>query len=439
MTWFRAFRGDFGYSYYGEYRTSVTADIPFAAITYTCILISIAAIIAAAGIRGREKWYTLIRLVYSLAVGSIILVSAFGYCWQQGEVGVHTPYIYRSKGHIKGTIGVHIGLKTVNLTLKGDFYPDGSGFKYNEELALENVIRDRPQLWDALDRGLPQPLLSVIEQFDIDEGGMRYGRQCFMAGHFANILLWTAFAFWVTGNILLCSVIWYGAACFTLTGICMVLAAAVYDILCPQVDVNMPCSDGPMKMRYGWCFWSVLVFGCLTILVGLVLFTLDQKVPKKLAEFFLLDNTLDEDEYKQIQPNMSFMSSTPETTIKMGQSRKKSHIPPVNWYVNYGHDSNRRKSNPLFADNASGKGEQESQRRRSCAKIIEEHRATDTELEVTSNGVNRVSSPNGENTESKGYSAHRRLSEIYIDIEPNKSFSSASSPSLSENRLKTQL
>ena len=54
MTWFRAFRGDFGNSYYGEFRTSVTTDIPFAAIIYTCILFSIAAIIAAAGIRGRE-------------------------------------------------------------------------------------------------------------------------------------------------------------------------------------------------------------------------------------------------------------------------------------------------------------------------------------------------------------------------------------------------
>lgn len=54
MTWFRAFRGDFGYSNYGDYRTSVTWDIPFAAIIYTCVLISLAAIIAAAGIRGKE-------------------------------------------------------------------------------------------------------------------------------------------------------------------------------------------------------------------------------------------------------------------------------------------------------------------------------------------------------------------------------------------------
>lgn len=48
-----------------------------------------------------------------------ILVSIFGYCWQTGEVGVHSPYIYRSAGHIQGSLGIRIGIKTVNLTLKG--------------------------------------------------------------------------------------------------------------------------------------------------------------------------------------------------------------------------------------------------------------------------------------------------------------------------------
>jgi len=54
MAWFRAFRGEFGYSHYGDNRTSVTADMQFVAIIYACVLISLAAIIAATGIRGRE-------------------------------------------------------------------------------------------------------------------------------------------------------------------------------------------------------------------------------------------------------------------------------------------------------------------------------------------------------------------------------------------------
>ncbi|XP_060565049.1 dual oxidase maturation factor 1-like isoform X2 [Ruditapes philippinarum] len=428
MTWFRAFRGDFGYSNYGDYRTSVTWDIPFAAIIYTCILISLAAIIAAAGIRGKERWYTLVRLVYSLAVGSIILVSVFGYCWQLGEVGVHSPYIYRSNGHIKGSLGVRIGLKTINLTLQGKFHTDENSFNYNEEIELAGVIRPPSQTWNALERGLPQPLLSIIEHFDIDAGGLRFGRASFMAGYFANILLWAAFAFWVTGNILLCSVIWYGAACFTLTGVCMVLAAVVYDYLCPQSEIRMPCSDGTLVLTYGWCFWSTLVFGILTTLVGLILFTLDQKVPKKLAEFFLLDNTLDEnEEYKQIPAtangtDQTYSQNTPDTSFRCVNERRTSQGAPVNWYVNYGYDSQRsHKGNPIYnepvLDTSFTRNESfDSIRPRAFSNIKEEDDQNETKSETDIRfGQQNTDVPLTTDPDMN----LDRLSGIYVDVEPN--------------------
>ena len=66
MTWFRAFRDEFGYSNYGEYRTSVTSDIPLAVVIYACVLISIAALIATAGIRGKEvNFYSSINRLYN--------------------------------------------------------------------------------------------------------------------------------------------------------------------------------------------------------------------------------------------------------------------------------------------------------------------------------------------------------------------------------------
>lgn len=78
----------------------------------------------------------------------------------------------------------------------------------------------------------------------------------------------SAFAFWLTANILLCSVIWYGAACFTLTGVCMVLAAVIYHYLCPHSNIRMPCSDGALVLTYGWCFWSTFVFGEFWLLIS---------------------------------------------------------------------------------------------------------------------------------------------------------------------------
>jgi hypothetical protein len=54
MTWFDAFRGNFGFSFYGEKRTPVTIDIQLACAIYACVLVSIATIIVAIGVRGKE-------------------------------------------------------------------------------------------------------------------------------------------------------------------------------------------------------------------------------------------------------------------------------------------------------------------------------------------------------------------------------------------------
>ena len=51
------------------------------------------------------------------------------------------------------------------------------------------ILGPKPEQ-QAIERGLPQPLLSVLEYFDTDEGQIRYGRACWLAGYIAHILLW---------------------------------------------------------------------------------------------------------------------------------------------------------------------------------------------------------------------------------------------------------
>ena len=48
---------------------------------------------------------------------------------------------------------------------------------------------------------------------------------------------------------------------FTLTGLCMVMSAVLYHILCPGDTIRLPCADGLLVLHYGWCFWSNLVLG----------------------------------------------------------------------------------------------------------------------------------------------------------------------------------
>ncbi|KAK3605943.1 hypothetical protein CHS0354_019613 [Potamilus streckersoni] len=292
MAWFNAFRNEFGFAHYGEQRVPVLLDVPLTVAIYVCLCISIAFLIAAAGIRGKERWCTLIRVAYSLLIGSIIFVSIHGYCWQITYKDIKAPYVYRSDSYIDGKIGIRIGLYTVNITLSGNF--EGNKVDYNEEFLLEDISGPAIELYHALDRGLPHPIVMVLQHFNTDDGGLRFGRSCRFAGYFAGILLWTAFAFWIASNIILCSVVWHGAVCLTASGVCMILAAVVYQHLSLYLGFRLPGSQGEVLLHHGWCLWFNLTLGILTTLFGIIIIMADYKYPKKVAAFFLLETALED-------------------------------------------------------------------------------------------------------------------------------------------------
>ncbi|CAG2200082.1 DUOXA1 [Mytilus edulis] len=301
---FDSFRGDFGYSYYGERRTSATIDIPLVVVVYTCVLISIATIVAAAGIRGKGRWYTLIRVVYSLAVGSTLLLCLYGDCWVDGiDKKVNVPYIYRSDAEITGQVGLNIGLQKINITLKGTFQGSQGSIKYNEAIPFDGAMGSVSDFRDFLERGLPQPMLTVVEFFSIDEGGFRWGRSFARAGYFAKILLLTSFSFWILANIMVCSVIYYGGVLYTLTGLTMFSASIVYHCMIPTAKLRFFCSESEFHLHYGICFWSILLMGLLTTIVGSIILIMDTKMPKTIQKFFLIEGFDDTEEAYESQKN----------------------------------------------------------------------------------------------------------------------------------------
>ena len=52
--WFKEFRNEHGFTSYQDNETPVTVDIALLAVTYFCVLLSVATLIATLGIRGRE-------------------------------------------------------------------------------------------------------------------------------------------------------------------------------------------------------------------------------------------------------------------------------------------------------------------------------------------------------------------------------------------------
>ncbi|XP_061176479.1 dual oxidase maturation factor 1-like [Saccostrea echinata] len=301
MTWFSAFRGDFGFSFYGQKRTPVTIDIQLVSAIYACVLVSVATIIVALGIRGKERWINLIRVVFSLGIGTTIILASLGYCWQFGEVQVKSTYIYRSEEQFSGTLGMFVGLRRINITLSGNFNQSKGEINYNEAVDLENVRGPIQELRHCLGRGLPIPVLHLVEYLSTDTGGLRWGRSYTGAGYLSHILLWTSFSFWILTNIMMVTVVFYGAFLLTLTGITMILACVTFHVLQPRLAFRIMGSDVDFVTYYGPCFWAVLAIGIITTIIGFVIVCLDYKVPKIAAKYILIEKPfVKEDVYTSV-------------------------------------------------------------------------------------------------------------------------------------------
>ncbi|XP_012943062.1 uncharacterized protein LOC101855368 [Aplysia californica] len=326
MAWFQAFRNEHGFTSYPDNRTPVTVDMPLLAVTYMCVLIAIATIIATLGIRGRERWSSAIRASYAVAIGSIILVCIFGHGWQEGQITVTSPYVYRSNLPFEGRVAVHVALHGTNVTLEGYYQgASGSGYVYFVESLPWADYGHEPERFDYyLQRGLPEPILKVMEFLTVDEGGLRWGRSFHTAGHYGGVLLWTAFAFWMICNVLLFSVVIYGAYMFALTGVAMILACVAYHSCQNGQPLAITFSGVELTVSYGWCYWLTLVAGSVTFVMGVTLIILDHFLHDGVAEFFHLER-LDIDDYL----DHSFKEERSASTAKSLMDRRASLAPSM--------------------------------------------------------------------------------------------------------------
>lgn len=110
-------------------------------------------------------------------------------------------------------------------------------------------------------RGLPTPILWVVDYFVIDGEGFRFGRFYRTAGWYSHILLWCAFTAWLVANILFRSVILYGAYCLGITGILQILANLIWLVVRNSNPLVIPFEEGVITMKFGFSYWLTLVTG----------------------------------------------------------------------------------------------------------------------------------------------------------------------------------
>jgi len=288
--WFDAFRENGGptlYSY--SNRTAVTADVATLTLYIVFVTLFLAFVIIFPGVR-RQRFTTFTSVTLSLFVGTAILVGQHGSAWHTAEVEISSAYRAFSKEKVMGSLGVNIGLNSVNVTLKAlPLYNQSSDIDYNERFHWDGATQIREEYRAALHKGLPFPILTVGEYFTVDAEGFCWGRNYREAGYYTSIFLWMAFALWVLSNLMLVVVPRYGAYLVTLTGFTLLFCNFIYFKLLPARPLLIRLEQSVLMFNFGWSFWLVLVAGCLCVLMGGAVSIIDLIYPHKFSTILEVD------------------------------------------------------------------------------------------------------------------------------------------------------
>ncbi|VDM93559.1 unnamed protein product [Onchocerca ochengi] len=115
--------------------------------------------------------------------------------WHQGSIQICSTYRAFTTDKLDAILGVRMGLKHLNVTLTSvptseKAHHSLDHLEYNERFEFLNVFSMELELEKSLKKGLPYPILKIIEYLSVDRAGFIWGRQYRLAGHYTIYLLW---------------------------------------------------------------------------------------------------------------------------------------------------------------------------------------------------------------------------------------------------------
>ncbi|CAG5134840.1 unnamed protein product, partial [Candidula unifasciata] len=298
---FGGFRTNGGPTFYEAVYIPWEADLTTSGLIFCFCILAFSFYLILPGLVGKDKLYTFIRITVSLYIGAVILVTNFAQTWETAETHTKTKYKAGTGQEVNVTIGVNIGFRGVNITLKGDKNQiEGETINYNENFnweGLQGRLGFGPfaghfsqQFRAAQLRGLPLPILWIAEYFTLDGEGIRWGRFYRQAGWYSHIILWLAFPLWILSNILFFVLLRYGAYFLALTGLAMITSNIIWATLRNPLDLRIPfTAHDVLDFSYGSSFWVCLVTGIICIVLGIIIFLVDKLWPTHAAVFFGVD------------------------------------------------------------------------------------------------------------------------------------------------------
>ncbi|XP_053214210.1 dual oxidase maturation factor 2-like isoform X1 [Panonychus citri] len=289
--WFDAFRPTGGSPLYlDSNRTPSLIDSRILFILLTFTTAEIAFLLVLPGIR-KEKISTFIIVSLSLFIGCTITVAHCGSSWHIAETSISSAYKAFSKEKIFADVGVYIGLKSVNITLKAKstYHKDAENIDYNERFYWIGATEMKQEYRSALEKGLPYPILTILEYLSKGDEGFCWGRKYRLAGYYGSTLLNMAFCLWLLMIVLLCAVPRYGIYALQSTGALMLCTNAIYSLLIPPSPLKIQFPGGTLSFSYGWSYWLVLGAGLSALTIGSIIVLIDILFPNKFSTILEVD------------------------------------------------------------------------------------------------------------------------------------------------------
>ncbi|XP_052502953.1 dual oxidase maturation factor 1 [Budorcas taxicolor] len=245
-------------------------------------------IIILPGIRGKMRLFWMLRVVTSLFIGAVILAVNFSSEWSVGQVSTNTSYKAFSSQWISANVGLQIGLGGVNITLTGTPVQQlNETIDYNEEFTWHLGENYAEEYANALEKGLPDPVLYLAEKFTPHSPCGLHG-QYRLAGHYTSAMLWVAFLCWLLANVMLSMpVLVYGGHMLLATGLFQLLGLLFFST---ATSLTPPCplrlGAATLHTHRGPAYWITLTTGLLCVLLGLAMVVAHRMQPHRLKAFF---------------------------------------------------------------------------------------------------------------------------------------------------------
>ncbi|XP_055291920.1 dual oxidase maturation factor 1 isoform X2 [Moschus berezovskii] len=177
------------FPFYAGPKPTFPTDTTLAVIVAIFLTSLVTFIIILPGIRGKMRLFWMLRVVTSLFIGAVILAVNFSSEWSVGQVSTNTSYKAFSSQWISANVGLQIGLGGVNITLTGTPVRQlNETIDYNEEFTWRMGENYAEEYANALEKGLPDPVLYLAEKFTPHSPCGLHG-QYRLAGHYTSAML----------------------------------------------------------------------------------------------------------------------------------------------------------------------------------------------------------------------------------------------------------